>query len=332
MVDAMYREDSLPEEARGEEIVLEDTEELVYNEETEEVIEKGTIDLDVQKAIDDKNLSDSVRSYLWEIGKYELLSAEDEQRLFREYAETASSTVRNTIVNHNLKLVVSIAKRYTGLGLPIQDLIQEGNLGLMKAIEMFDVEKGFKFSTYATWWIKQAITRAISDKSKTIRIPVHMNEKIYVIKKFIREYTDEHGIPPTDEIICAECDVTPESLASVQQLQGDVVSLDTRINDEDDATIGDFIPDSGTCIESEVMNSELHRELIRAMDTVLTPKEKDVLMMRFGLEEGGEYRTLEYCGERFGVTRERIRQIEAKAIRKMRKYRGARMIKDFAID
>ena len=292
-------------------------------------VDEIDIDNDLQKAIVDRSLSDSVKSYLFEIGRYPLLSSEEEQELFYKYAETGSPEVREKIITHNLKLVVSVAKKYTGIGMPLLDLIQEGNIGLMKAVEMFDVEKGYKFSTYATWWIKQAVTRSISDKSRSMRIPVHMNEKIYHIKKFTREYFDEHGKIPPDEEICRVCEITPESLNSVKLMQNDTVSLDTKLNDEDDTTLGDFLPDDSTSVEDTVMGNELSLEIRKAMDTVLTDKEREILMMRYGLDGSGQFRTLEYCGEKFGVTRERIRQIEAKALRKMRKSRGSRNIRDF---
>lgn len=293
-----------------------------------EEISSEEINADVEKAIVDRTLSDSVRSYFIEIGKYKLLSVDEERDLFEKYKETGSPQVRETLINHNLKLVVSIAKKYTGLGMPFLDIIQEGNMGLMKAIDLFDVSKGYKFSTYATWWIRQAITRSVSDKSRLIRLPVHVNEKVSHVKKFTKQYFDMYGELPSDGEIMAACDITQETLTLIKQYQVDAVSLDTKVSDEDDTTLGDFVPDNSISVEDSVLSNDLHNELMKAMDLVLTPKEKDILLMRYGLDdEKQEFKTLEYVGEKFGVTRERIRQIECKAIRKMRssyKLKGLR--------
>lgn len=294
-----------------------------------EELSNDKVNEDIATTVTNSAVSDSIRSYLLEIGQYSLLSPEEEKSLFIKYKATSNQEVKNELINRNLKLVVSIAKRYVGLGMPLLDLIQEGNLGLIKAVEMFDVDKGFKFSTYATWWIKQAITRSISDKSRLIRIPVHMSEKIYSIHRYMREYQDANGVFPEDSDICKKCDVTPETLNIVKTMKNEVVSLDLKINDEDDTTVGDFIPDSGLSVEDCAMNNALRRELYRTMDLVLSEKEKQVLIMRFGLEDNGVFKTLEYCGERFGVTRERIRQIERKALLKLKKARKAKSVRDF---
>lgn len=307
-----------------EDIEVSEEELIGVEEETQEEINN-----DLQSVIMDVTLSDSVKSYLVEIGKWELLSVEQERELFYKYVDTRDVEAKNAIINHNLRLVVSVAKKYTGIGLPFLDIIQEGNLGLIKAVDMFDVEKGYKFSTYATWWIRQAITRAIADKSRSIRLPVHVGEKIYHIKRFTKEYFDTYERLPSDEEICEECKVTMELLQSVKRLQADTVSLDTTIGEEDDTTLGEFIPDDAIGVEEEVMNGELRDELLKAMDAVLSEKEKSVLIMRYGLDGSGIFRTLEYCGEQFGVTRERIRQIEAKGLRKLKLSRKAKNIREF---
>ena len=265
--------------------------------------------------------------YLKEIGKVDLLSAEEEVAL-AERIEQGDREARRILSNANLRLVVSIAKRYVGRGMAFLDLIQEGNLGLLKAVEKFDCSKGFKFSTYATWWIRQAITRAIADQARTIRIPVHMVETINKIMRTTRSLTQELGRDPTTAEVAAKMEMTEERVIEILKIAQDPVSLETPIGEEEDSHLGDFIPDEDALAPEEMASFMLLREqLFDVLDT-LTDRESKVLILRFGLQDGRP-RTLEEVGEIFKVTRERIRQIEAKALRKLRHPTRSKKLKDF---
>lgn len=273
------------------------------------------------------NINDPVRMYLKEIGKVDLLSAEEEVAL-AERIEQGDREARRILSNANLRLVVSIAKRYVGRGMAFLDLIQEGNLGLLKAVEKFDCSKGFKFSTYATWWIRQAITRAIADQARTIRIPVHMVETINKIMRTTRSLTQELGRDPTTAEVAAKMEMTEERVIEILKIAQDPVSLETPIGEEEDSHLGDFIPDEDALAPEEMASFMLLREqLFDVLDT-LTDRESKVLILRFGLQDGRP-RTLEEVGEIFKVTRERIRQIEAKALRKLRHPTRSKKLKDF---
>lgn len=270
---------------------------------------------------------DPVRMYLKEIGKVSLLTAEEEQDLAKRMAE-GDEDARKKLTEANLRLVVSIAKRYVGRGMLFLDLIQEGNLGLIRAVEKFDYTKGYKFSTYATWWIRQAITRAIADQARTIRIPVHMVETINKVIRVSRQLLQELGHDPSAEEIAEAMDLPPEKVREILKVAQEPVSLETPIGEEEDSHLGDFIPDEEASAPAEVASLSLLREqLFDVMDT-LTPREKKVLELRFGLTDG-RTRTLEEVGREFGVTRERIRQIEAKALRKLRHPSRSKKLRDF---
>ena len=272
-------------------------------------------------------MGDPVKVYLKEIGKVPLLTAEEEIDLAIRIEE-GDKRARKKLAESNLRLVVSIAKRYVGRGMSFLDLIQEGNLGLIKAVEKFDYTKGFKFSTYATWWIRQAITRAIADQARTIRIPVHMVETINKVKKTASKLLHENGREPTDEEIAEKLDMTVEKVRDIQRVSQEPVSLDTPIGEEEDSHLGDFIPDDEAVTPADAASSlMLKEELIGALDT-LNDREARVLSLRFGLDDGRP-RTLEEVGKEFDVTRERIRQIEAKALRKLRHPSRSRKLKDY---
>ena len=272
-------------------------------------------------------MGDPVKVYLKEIGKVPLLTAEEERDLAIRIEE-GDESARKKLAESNLRLVVSIAKRYVGRGMSFLDLIQEGNLGLIKAVEKFDYTKGFKFSTYATWWIRQAITRAIADQARTIRIPVHMVETINKVKKTASKLLHENGREPTDEEIAEKLDMTVEKVRDIQRVSQEPVSLDTPIGEEEDSHLGDFIPDDEAVTPADAASSlMLKEELIGALDT-LNDREARVLSLRFGLDDGRP-RTLEEVGKEFDVTRERIRQIEAKALRKLRHPSRSKKLKDF---
>ena len=275
-------------------------------------------------------VEDSVKQYLKEIGKYPLLTVKQEQELAKKSKENDKYAAKK-LAEHNLRLVVSIAKKYVDRGLNFLDLIQEGNLGLLKAVEKFDVDKGYRFSTYATWWIRQAITRGISDSSRTIRLPVHISEKVNKYKKFVRAYEDNYEHKPSDEEIMAYLDVSIENLKEIKKASNDKISLETPIGEEDDSHLGDFVPDERTMSPEEYTTSELLKEELDNVLLTLTEREEKVLKLRFGLEDG-QCRTLEEVGQIFGVTRERIRQIEAKALRKMRHPSRSKKLKDFLTD
>ncbi|WP_208560150.1 RNA polymerase sigma factor RpoD [Marinilactibacillus kalidii] len=272
-------------------------------------------------------INDPVRMYLKEIGRVDLLSAKEEIALAKRI-ETGDIIAKQELAEANLRLVVSIAKRYVGRGMSFLDLIQEGNMGLMKAVEKFDYEKGFKFSTYATWWIRQAITRAIADQARTIRIPVHMVETINKLVRIQRQLLQDLGREPTPEEIGAEMDLPTEKVRDILKISQEPVSLETPIGEEDDSHLGDFIEDNDATSPSDNAAYELLKsELEDVLDT-LTDREENVLRLRFGLDDGRQ-RTLEDVGKVFGVTRERIRQIEAKALRKLRHPSRSKQLKDF---
>ena len=272
-------------------------------------------------------INDPVRMYLKEIGRVPLLSAEDEIELAKRI-ENGDEEAKRRLAEANLRLVVSIAKRYVGRGMLFLDLIQEGNMGLIKAVEKFDYDKGFKFSTYATWWIRQAITRAIADQARTIRIPVHMVETINKLVRVSRQLLQELGREPTPEEIAKEMDLSVEKVREIMKIAQEPVSLETPIGEEDDSHLGDFIEDQEALAPSDAAAYELLKEQLEDVLDTLTEREENVLRLRFGLDDG-RTRTLEEVGKVFGVTRERIRQIEAKALRKLRHPSRSKRLKDF---
>ncbi|HHU48407.1 MAG: RNA polymerase sigma factor RpoD [Caldicoprobacterales bacterium] len=273
------------------------------------------------------NIDDPVRMYLKEIGKVPLLTAEEEVELAKRMAQ-GDEIAKRKLVEANLRLVVSIAKRYVGRGMLFLDLIQEGNLGLIKAVEKFDYEKGFKFSTYATWWIRQAITRAIADQARTIRIPVHMVETINKLIRVSRQLLQEYGREPLPEEIAVEMDIPVEKVREIMKIAQEPVSLETPIGEEEDSHLGDFIPDDDAPAPAEAAAFTLLKEQLMDVLDTLTSREEKVLRLRFGLDDG-RARTLEEVGKEFNVTRERIRQIEAKALRKLRHPSRSKKLKDY---
>lgn len=272
-------------------------------------------------------INDPVRMYLKEIGRVSLLSADEEKELAIRIQQ-GDPEAKQELAEANLRLVVSIAKRYVGRGMQFLDLIQEGNMGLMKAVEKFDHEKGFKFSTYATWWIRQAITRAIADQARTIRIPVHMVETINKLVRIQRQLLQDLGREPTPEEIGAEMDLPTEKVREILKIAQEPVSLETPIGEEDDSHLGDFIEDQDVTSPAEHTAQTLLKEQLEEVLDTLTDREENVLRLRFGLDDGN-VRTLEQVGKVFGVTRERIRQIEAKALRKLRHPSRSKQLKDF---
>ena len=278
----------------------------------------------------DAKINDSVRMYLKEIGKISLLSLSEEMEISKRIEE-GDETAKAKLAESNLRLVVSIAKRYVGRGLQFLDLIQEGNIGLMKAVEKFDVSKGYKFSTYATWWIRQAITRAIADQARTIRVPVHMVETINRLSRIQRQLTLEFNREPTDEELAAKMNISPDKIREIFKIQQEPVSLETPIGEEEDSHLGDFVPDEKTQNPEEYTTNEMLKDEISEVLLTLTEREEQVLKLRFGLIDGHP-RTLEEVGQIFNVTRERIRQIEAKALRKLRHPSRSRKLKDFMTD
>jgi RNA polymerase primary sigma factor len=299
-----------------------DDEDILLDEEDEVEVEQ--IDLSVPDGV---SIEDPVRMYLKEIGKVPLLSAEEEIELAKRM-ELGDMTAKKRLAEANLRLVVSIAKRYVGRGMLFLDLIQEGNLGLIKAVEKFDYRKGYKFSTYATWWIRQAITRAIADQARTIRIPVHMVETINKLIRVSRQLLQELGREPTPEEIAVEMNMPVERVREILKISQEPVSLETPIGEEEDSHLGDFIQDDNVPVPADAAAFTLLKEQLGEVLDTLTEREKKVLTLRFGLEDG-RARTLEEVGKEFNVTRERIRQIEAKALRKLRHPSRSRKLKDY---
>ena len=278
----------------------------------------------------DIKINDPVRMYLKEIGRINLLTS-DEEYEYALLAEEGNEEAKRILAESNLRLVVSIAKRYVGRGMSFLDLIQEGNIGLMKAVDKFDPSKGYKFSTYATWWIRQAITRAIADQARTIRVPVHMVETINKLARIQRQLTQEFNREPTEQELASKMGMTPDKIREVLKISQEPVSLETPIGEEDDSHLGDFVPDERMLSPEEYATKELLKEELESVLLTLTEREEKVLKLRFGLDDG-HCRTLEEVGQIFGVTRERIRQIEAKALRKMRHPSRSKKLKDFLTD
>ena len=299
-----------------------DDEEIILTDEDEVDVEN--IDLSVPEGV---SIEDPVRMYLKEIGKVPLLSAEEEIELAQRMEE-GDQEAKKRLAEANLRLVVSIAKRYVGRGMLFLDLIQEGNLGLIKAVEKFDYRKGYKFSTYATWWIRQAITRAIADQARTIRIPVHMVETINKVIRVSRQLLQELGHDPSPEEIAKEMNMPVDRVRDILKIAQEPVSLETPIGEEEDSHLGDFIPDDDAPEPAEAASFMLLKEQLVEVLKTLTPREEKVLRLRFGIEDG-HTRTLEEVGKEFNVTRERIRQIEAKALRKLRHPSRSKKLKDF---
>lgn len=291
---------------------------------------KEDIILDEADLTKDVSINDPVRMYLKEIGKISLLSPAEELSLSIRVAE-GDEEAKNILAESNLRLVVSIAKRYVGRGLLFLDLIQEGNIGLIKAVEKFDYDKGYKFSTYATWWIRQAITRALADQARTIRVPVHMVETINKMARIQRQLTLELNREPSEEEIAAKMGISVEKVREVIKISQDPVSLETPIGEEDDSHLVDFVPDERSMSPEEYATNEILKEEIKSVLLTLQEREQEVLELRFGLVDGTSH-TLEEVGKKFNVTRERIRQIEAKALRKLRHPSRAKKLKDFLGD
>ncbi|MGB9779667.1 RNA polymerase sigma factor RpoD [Caldanaerobacter sp.] len=301
--------------------------EIVGDEPRQEEISEEDLNLDDLSLPEGVSIDDPVRMYLKEIGKIPLLTPEEEIELAKRI-EQGDEEAKKRLIEANLRLVVSIAKRYVGRGMLFLDLIQEGNLGLLKAVEKFDYRKGYKFSTYATWWIRQAITRAIADQARTIRIPVHMVETINKLIRVQRQLLQELGREPTPEELAKEMGMPEEKVREILKIAQEPVSLETPIGEEEDSHLGDFIPDEDAPAPAEAAAyTMLKEQLMDVLDT-LTPREEKVLRLRFGLDDG-RARTLEEVGKEFNVTRERIRQIEAKALRKLRHPSRSKKLKDF---
>ena len=303
--------------------------------------EPGLDDLSEEEELSDEELAitvdnvdafadDSVRLYLREIGKIPLLSLEEEQKLAVKAAK-GDKKAKDKMVEANMRLVVSIAKRYSGRGLDFLDLIQEGNTGLLRAVEKFDPEKGFKFSTYATWWIRQAITRAIADQARTIRIPVHMVETINKVLRATRKLTQELNREPTTEEIAAEMDMEPEKIEYVMKIKQDIASLDQSVGrdgDDEDSVLGDFIEDEERIAPEDSASNQILKEQLAQIISTLSDREQKIIKLRFGIG-GGRPHTLEEVGAEFSVTRERIRQIEAKALSKLRKHKDTKKLHEY---
>ena len=287
----------------------------------------GGLLLDDSALTKDLTINDPVRMYLKEIGQIKLLTLEEESELADRIME-GDTEAKNILAEANLRLVVSIAKRYVGRGMLFLDLIQEGNIGLMKAVDKFDVSKGYKFSTYATWWIRQAITRAIADQARTIRVPVHMVETINKLARVQRQLTLELNREPTEEELAKKMNTSVDKIREIYKISQDPVSLETPIGEEDDSHLGDFIKDESSLSPEEFATNEMLKDEISQVLETLTEREEKVVRLRFGLEDG-KPRTLEEVGQMFGVTRERIRQIEAKALRKLRHPSRSRKLRDY---
>ncbi|MDO4615548.1 MAG: RNA polymerase sigma factor RpoD [Lachnospiraceae bacterium] len=323
-VDVLRMEDNKSED---EVLLMSDDDEGNIDEEEDAEIDVEKIDLSVPEGV---SIEDPVRMYLKEIGKVPLLTAEEEVALSKQMEEGGEKgqLAQKRLAEANLRLVVSIAKRYVGRGMSFLDLIQEGNLGLIKAVEKYDYRKGFKFSTYATWWIRQAITRAIADQARTIRIPVHMVETINKLIRVSRQLLQELGREPSPEEIAKEMNMPVERVREILKISQEPVSLETPIGEEEDSHLGDFIQDDNVPVPAEAAATTLLKEqLNEALDT-LTDREQQVLRLRFGLDDG-RARTLEEVGKVFNVTRERIRQIEAKALRKLRQPSRSKKLRDY---
>ena len=323
------RLESLGIDVLGDDALLPvDEDALPELEELEEIEEVTEEEMNETEAMADTfSTDDPVRMYLKEIGKVPLLTPEEEQDLAKRMAE-GDEEAKRRMAEANLRLVVSIAKRYVGRGMLFLDLIQEGNLGLIKAVEKFDYTKGYKFSTYATWWIRQAITRAIADQARTIRIPVHMVETINKVIRVSRQLLQELGHDPSAEEIAAEMNMPVDKVRDILKIAQEPVSLETPIGEEEDSHLGDFIPDEDASEPSEAASFSLLREQLEEVLDTLAPREKKVLELRFGIVDG-RTRTLEEVGKEFNVTRERIRQIEAKALRKLRHPSRSKKLRDF---
>ena len=336
--------EQLAAELKGLEVDSDSLDEL-YNAlveaEIDIVAEDGSDDVSAEESLNDievedltlskdVKINDPVRMYLKEIGRINLLTSDEEFEYAKRAAE-GDEEAKRMLAESNLRLVVSIAKRYVGRGMLFLDLIQEGNIGLMKAVDKFDPTKGYKFSTYATWWIRQAITRAIADQARTIRVPVHMVETINKLARVQRQLTQELNREPTDEEIAKKLGISIDKVREVYKISQDPVSLETPIGEEDDSHLGDFIKDERTMGPEEYATVEMLKEELSGVLSTLTDREEKVLRLRFGLNDG-QCRTLEEVGQIFGVTRERIRQIEAKALRKLRHPSRSRKLKDFLTD
>ncbi|AIZ36505.1 MULTISPECIES: RNA polymerase sigma factor RpoD [Parvimonas] len=306
---------------------IEIVEDLIDLEDEKEDAEDEEIKLEDFSDLKGFNIDDPVKMYLKEIGKIPLLSA-DEERILAENMEAGDIEAKKKLAETNLRLVVSIAKRYVGRGMQFLDLIQEGNMGLMKAVEKFDFRRGFKFSTYATWWIRQAITRSIADQARTIRIPVHMVETINKLVRIERQLVQELGREPTNEEISEHMGIEVDKVNEIRKIAQEPVSLETPIGEEDDSHLGDFIEDETAIAPDEAANFSMLKEQLNQVLSTLSDREKKVLELRFGLNDGTP-RTLEEVGKEFEVTRERIRQIEAKALRKLKHPSRSQKLKDF---
>ena len=302
----------------------------IISEDDDDDSDPQKILLDDSTLTKDLTINDPVRMYLKEIGQIKLLSTEEELAL-ADRIVAGDEMAKNTLAEANLRLVVSIAKRYVGRGMLFLDLIQEGNIGLMKAVDKFDVTKGYKFSTYATWWIRQAITRAIADQARTIRVPVHMVETINKLARIQRQLTLELNREPSEEELAKKMNISVDKIKDIYKISQEPVSLETPIGEEDDSHLGDFVKDINAMTPEEYATNEILKEEIKAVLETLQEREQEVLELRFGLIDGTSH-TLEEVGKRFNVTRERIRQIEAKALRKLRHPSRAKKLKDFLND
>ena len=323
-VDILRTDERIPED---DVLLLSDGDEAALDDDAALDIDVDKIDLTVPDGV---SVEDPVRMYLKDIGKFPLLTAEEEKELSKamERGGEEGKAARERLINANLRLTVSIAKRYVGRGMLFLDLIQEGNLGLIKAVEKYDYQKGFKFSTYATWWIRQAITRAIADQARTIRIPVHMVETINKLIRVSRQLLQELGREPTPDEIAAEMRMPVERVREILKISQEPVSLETPIGEEEDSHLGDFIQDENVPVPADAAAFTLLKEQLKEVLETLTEREQKVLRLRFGLDDG-RARTLEEVGREFNVTRERIRQIEAKALRKLRHPSRSKKLKDY---